>query len=350
VVAPPHLTHSHNPRRPGLVFSSLSQAAAAAAAAAASAAPSLRAAAPAYGLYGLSADVSLIRQYTNGTAVAIGAPLANDLQAQQLSTIDEAAGVLYAIFYDDTTDKPMFTGVSLATGKVVSSVPVPFAESSFVGVGQLCAWEPRQKALIAGGQLANASHVIGLVDPVSGAWTHLATLNSTYLDVLGGASAFASSTGELLFQLGVGDTINIFALNTQTGAVQQYTQDFDGGHDIVTMDYDPTTGDVFGLGIMAAGSSIERTVTRLHTGNYTISLVGKVPDYTIESGGIAALNVASRTLYWIGQKSGGNPGTAPFYLIGNSIVNASVVSVSAGALCTSDPGCPWSLEYLNAKF
>ena len=96
-------------------------------------------AAPPFGLYGLSDNVGLIRVFNNGTMVPVGLPLPNELQAQELSCIDEKHGILYAIFYDESKNLPMFTGVSLSTGAIVSSVPVPFAESSFIGVGQMVA-------------------------------------------------------------------------------------------------------------------------------------------------------------------------------------------------------------------
>lgn len=105
--------------------------------------------------------------------------------------------------------------------------------------------------------------------------------------------------------------------------------------------------------------------------------VMQVLDYTVESGGIAALDYKSRLLYWIGQKT--NAGVNdPFYLIGLSLTDASVrVSVvcatpcphcvdaaaslvnaavpclaclqSAAYLCDADAACPWTLEYANPK-
>jgi hypothetical protein len=308
----------------------------------------LAAAAPPYGLYGLSDSVQLIRAFNNGTTVPVGPALpSNDLQAQQLSAIDEKNGILYAILYDDVKNVPTFTGISLATGKVLSSVPVPFAESSFVGVGQLVAWEPGSAQLIAGGQLANLTHVIGLVNPTSGEWTHVASLNSTWLDVLGAATCFAPSTGDLIFQLGTQTSIDVFTLNIKSGAVKPFDQSFSNGQNIETCDYDPISGSAFGLGIEPSGSTFKRTIVALHPTNMTISVVGDVTDYGIESGGIAAINVASHSLYWIGQKTGAAPND-PFYLVQSSLKDGS--TVSSGELCTSDPTCPWSLEYLNARF
>jgi hypothetical protein len=315
---------------------------AAALAASASAAP------PSFGLYGLSPTVDLIRVYPNASTVPIGPALpSNLLQAQELSTIDEKAGVLYSILYDDKADKPMFTGISLSTGAVVSSVPVPFAESSFVGVGQLVAWEPTSARLIAGGQLANQSHVIGLVDPKSGAWEQVAMLNSTWLDVLGGAVTYIPPINSLAFQLGTQTSIDVFLLDMATGAITEVDQSYANGANVETMDYDPVSQTVYGLGILPSGSTFERSIVALHPSNKTITVVGPVKAYGIESGGIAAINVGARGLYWVGQKTGASPND-PFYLVCNSLVNASVLS--AAELCTSDPTCPWSLEFLNARF
>lgn len=279
--------------------------------------------------------------------VPVGSPLPNELQAQQLSCMDEKHGILYAIFYDETKNAPMFTGISLTTGAIVSSVPVPFAESSFIGVGQFMAWDPLSAQLLAGGQVANQSHIIGWVNPTTGAWTHLSTVPSTYLDVLGGAVTFSETMGDLFFQLGTNTSINIFSLNVKTGALKQFDQSYTDGHNLETMDFDVVSGNVYGLGILPSGNTFERTIVVLYPQNMTMAVVGKVEKYGIESGGIAALAVG-QSLFWIAQKTGAAPAD-PFYLIQNSLKDASVISVSA-ELCTSDPTCPWSLEYLNAKF
>lgn len=48
-----------------------------------------------------------------------------------------------------------------------------------------------------------------------------------------------------------------------------------------------------------------------------------MPDYLIDSGGVAALDTTGGVLYWVGQKTNASS-TDPFYLIGLSLADASV--------------------------
>jgi len=96
-----------------------------------------------------------------------------------------------------------------------------------------------------------------------------------------------------------------------------------------------------------------------------------VPDYGYELGGIAALDTTAGVLYWPGQAMNASD-NAPYYLIGLSIADASVVvrfpdcccaclrrtashqlhpyrthtaAQSSAMLCETAAGCPWSLEW-----
>lgn len=224
------------------------------------------------GLYGLDPQQTLLAVYPNATTSAIGPAHPSLLQAQQLSALDEANQILYFIGtflrrgllgihgaysrsavrtrhprstlgshansaltarptyagYQLSNSTAMFTGLDLNTGAVTSSVPIPFSDSAFIGVGQvralaerrglgdasrmrlqswvdpaalleasatppssfinftnnehrfehcttihfpmqMMAWEPNSQRLICGGQLADQTHVIGLIDPITGA-------------------------------------------------------------------------------------------------------------------------------------------------------------------------------------
>lgn len=305
----------------------------------------LAAPAPA-GLYGLSPDVALIQVFNNGSSAAVGAPIPGELQAQQVSTIDETRQVLYMLGFNesDSTSPVNVVGISLATGNVVSTAPMPYASSTFVGVGQNIVCEPKTGVLISSGQeQVNGPHVVGFVKPTTGQYTKVASLPAADLDVLGGPAAYAPETNTYVFQLGVGNGINLFSVNMTDGTYKTFPQS--DVSNIETLDYDAKTGLMYGLGIAVSGNAWNRTLVALHPTDMTITTVGVIAGYGIESGGIAALNVAARSLYWIGQQTGaGN--NAPFYLIQVSLADASVISASV--LCSSDPACPWSLEYLNS--
>jgi hypothetical protein len=232
------------------------------------------AAAPA-GLYGLTSALQLVRVADDGAFTPVGAPHSGYAQAQQLSCIDAEAAVLYFVGYDLSAQKPMVVGVDLATGAQVSAVPLPFAENTDVGIGQMLAFEPGSKRLIAGGQDAGLNHVVGLIEPVTGAWTQLVNLTHQYRNVFGAASAYVPTTQRLLFDLDV----DILSLDLATRKVTVTPQNY--SWNILGLNFDKQSGLVFGL----AGGPGEgvRTVVALDPRAMNISHVGDVPDYANQS-------------------------------------------------------------------
>ena len=74
------------------------------------------------------------------------------------------------------------------------------------------------------------------------------------------------------------------------------------GFGILGMNRDPATGVIFGL----AGGPGQgmRTVVALHAGNRTIEVVGSVPAYAMQMGGITAYNWVAKSVFWIAQATG----------------------------------------------
>jgi hypothetical protein len=239
---------------------------------------SASAAAAPKGLYGLSASVGLIRIADNGTTTAVGPAMGQKYgQAQGLSTIDAAGGIFYSILFDLSTSKPMLTGLSLASGAVVSSVAVPFTEEGFIGVGQWLAFEGQR--VIVGGQSATQTHLVGTIDPVKGGYKQIVALNASLLDVLGGChAAYVKSSNEVLIQLGTQTppAINVYAIDVTSGKVRVSEQT--AAANIVTLSYDQTTDIVVGLGIQTAGGKLQRTISSLDpkTLKVTVGLRGMV--------------------------------------------------------------------------
>ena len=304
------------------------------------------AAPPPAGLYGLSARAALVRVLDNGTTVAVGAPACSDcLLAQGLSTLDAAGAVFYSVLYDEATRTPMLTGLALATGAVVSSVALPFVEpvTPQVGVGLWLAFCAATGRVLAGGQDASQAHVMGAVDPRSGDFRRFASINASAHNNVGCAceAAYVPSTDEVVLQLGTHSPlpagIDIFAVNVGTGAVRFTGQS--ASRNIVSLSYAADADVVVGLGINFAGGALQRTVSRLDPLSLRIDVVGNVSAETIASCGIAAYNSATRGLYWIGDRTGNDA----FELVQSSVADASLIST--GALCATDPECPWSLEY-----
>jgi hypothetical protein len=288
------------------------------------------------GLYGLTERLQLVRVADNGTFTPVGIPHSAYAQAQQLSCIDSESAILYFIGYDLSAQKPMVVGLDLATGAQLSAVPLPFAENNDVGVGQMLAFEPHSKSLISGGQDADLNHIVGLIEPITGAWTLLVNLSHAYRNVFGAASVYVPTTRRLLFDLDV-DILSVDLVTRKVAVTgQNYTWN------ILGMNFDNRTGDVYGL----AGGPGEgvRTVVRLDPRAMNISHVGDVPDYANQSGGITAMCEATQSIYWIAQKTGA-PFSSPWYLVRNSIKDGKTLSVS-DIICAQDAACPWSLHCL----
>jgi hypothetical protein len=297
-----------------------------------------------FGLYGVSEDVQLLRVYTNGSSSVISqiGSAGEYGQAQGLSTIDQTNGIFYSILYQLSSSKPFLVGVSLTSGKIVSSVPVPFEDNAFIGVGQWLVYSGPDQ-IVVGGQDAAQNHLMGTISPTKGNYKQVAKLNASLLDVLGGChAAYSPATDSVYIQLGTQNppAINVYEVNIRTGAVRQ-TNETDTAN-IDTLSFDPTTKMIYGLGIQVAGSNLQRTIVSLDPSTLRITTVGKVNVETIESGGIAALDSKGKTLYWIGDKTGNDD----FFLVGNSITAGAKVE-STGDLCKADAACPWMLEFYS---
>ncbi len=329
----------------------------AAAAAAVAVAPSASAPSspPPLGLYGLSEDLvkqkaNLLYISGNASVTTVGPPFpASWQEGQQLSALDGATGTLYTLVFDILAKAPRFVGISLATGAVVSNVPAPFHEDPFIGLGQAVAWDPSSARIIAGGQDANLTHVIGFIDPATGAWEQVAALNASLTDVFSAGTAYIPTINALAYQLRTGNAVEIYVVDMATGRVAEVDQSYGAGAgNLETMDYDPVTDTVYGLSVIVLpNNTLARAVSALHPHNLTITLVGLVPGFASEYEGIGAVDVAGRSLWWVGQKSGAAP-TDPAWLIQSSLADGGVVSAAEFCSPSAVFGCPWSMAFLNA--
>jgi hypothetical protein len=304
-------------------------------AAAASAAASASAATAPPGVYGLNQQLQLSRVFPNGTSLPVGPPHSSYDAAQQLSCIDGDTGVLYFIGYDRSAAAPTLVGLDLTTGAQVSAVALPFAEAQDEGLGQLVAWEPASKRVIVGGAVNATTHVVGLIDPVAGAFAPVAYLTD-FRNVFGAASVYVPTRRVFLFDLDV----DLVILDLDKGTFVAVPQNASWG--LLGLNFDKATGDVYGL----AGGPGEgvRTVVRLDPTVMNVTITGYVPDWANQSGGITAYDSYARAMFWIAQKAGAAPGD-PFYLVSVSVDGGKVLTVSSGPLCTTDAACPWSLHW-----
>lgn len=285
-------------------------------------------------LYGLSADAALIELSPNGTVRQLSAPQPY-AQAQQLSCVDAARGIFFFLGYDRSTGKPALVGLSLASGATVSTTPLPeFYDQTYVGIGQYVATQPNSPRVFVGGQDASRNHIVGLVDPASGAFEVLGNFSAGLRDVFGGTSVFVPATGELWFEL----DLDIFVLNVETRAVTVIP--VNASYEILGMNLDDRSGLVYGLG-GGPGQGV-RTVVALDPARRTITPVGSVPGYAMQMGGMTAYDPVARSVFWIAQQTGADS-SAPWWLVQNSIDGGGVLS--AAPICVAGGVCPWSLHH-----
>jgi hypothetical protein len=339
------------------LFPSLQLALLAAAAAAASSPAPL-------GLYGLSEDNLHLTAHLLSISAATGAitPVGPSLPPQyqvgtQLTALDERRGILYTLVYDFiTTHRPYLLGLNLSTGALLSAVPAPFHADPFVGLGELVAWDSLGGRVIVSGQLANLTHVVGFLDPLTGAWDPRASLDAALGDVFSSPACFVPPLNALAFQLRNNLTVDIFLADLSgTGKVTLVNQSYTDARDLGTLEWDPVTGKVYGLGILVRGSgknaTLVRTLSALDPATLTISEVGAVEGYLSEYDGIGAIDVAGRSLWWVGLPTGAGP-NAPADLLQLSLDDARVLS-AVQSFCDpsqldTNVSCPYSIEYLNA--
>lgn len=245
-----------------------------------------------------------------------------------------------------TTSASNLVGVSLDTGAIVSDVAVPFWQPPIVGQGQQLAFDSQDGRLIAVGQLSEEGDtVIGYLEPSNGHFAQVASINTT-LDTPGpGAAAYVPSIDALVLSYVVnGTTLELVSVDMRSGAISLWPESFPADHLLETLDYDPHTGLLVGLGLRAINETAsERTLVSLDPLKQTWGVIGTVPDFLVAAANVAAINPSNRTLYWVGEQSSADGPNNPFYLIALSLEDASVQSASI--LCSNFDYCPWSLEW-----
>jgi hypothetical protein len=247
--------------------------------------------------------------------------------------------------------QPFIVGLDVASGQPFTSAPLPaFTEGGFVGVGQALAYCAASSRLVGIGQGPDGTHLVGFIEPESGAWELLASISSNYSVDPTTPAVCSDAAQAVLLVLGSPDGANqlIFAVDINTGAVSAVVEDFPDGHDLQTLAQDPVSGAIYGIGLVpAAGAqgSYNRTLAVLDPVHLNASIVGLVPGWLVSWGGFAAVDAASRSLLWVGQAAEGDPGVAPFALIATRLADASTAGATTIKCTVAAPtGCPNGLQ------
>ena len=124
--------------------------------------------------------------------------------------------------------------------------------------------------------------------------------------------------------------------------------------------YNPADGFLYGVGTSALSDDTplwNRTVDRLDPTTLEAAEVGVVPGgwgTEVGAAGAVANDVPGGSIFWLGCEGStinSTVSTTGFYLIQNSLVNASVLSVSAQPLWIArgfPPACPSSFQWVRS--
>jgi len=287
--------------------------------------------------------------------------------------MDDRNAIFYLIGYNFTDEMANLIGISTITGAVTSNVELPFAESGFVGVGQAVDFDPTTGDIIATGRLTSSGpHTVLRMNAKTGIYKVIADVDGG--DVLGAATCFNPVTSTEYLEFATNDTfaatyrrmaarltstvdnvisdaaspnrlsIDLYGVDTKSGKVEHIIEDPEVGKVLTTMQFDPKTRTIIGLGYHIIDGKFHRTMERFDPVAKAWSQIAELPDCLMESGGVSALDVVGRVLYVIMQKTGALP-SDPWYLLG---LNADTgKAVSNVILCRDFPACPWSLEFAN---
>lgn len=325
----------------------------------------------------LDGDFVLASLSPNGTLSPIGAPLGIS-PAWGVSTFDAVAGTFFTLNLDDGT----VVGVSAATGTIVSRAPLPrvFATD---GCCVFIAWAPDLHGLAVVGDAANGTHIVGLLDAATGAFSVRAAFATPGdRDNAVGNAAYVPRAQLFVFDVKVAggalpeDSYVNFAVNVTSGAVFNRTDPNGepGPSVLATRDFYAGDGLIYGTGTLQCIDdpppceqyAFNRTVTSLDPRTLALTVRGLVLAFGVSLGSISAVGDAGTpggSIFWLGFATPFVPGRGvPIFLVQNALADARVLSQSAplcvmGALpppslaaargrrAQVHPDCPWSLEW-----
>jgi hypothetical protein len=302
------------------------------------------------GLYGIDSSQHLAYFFGNGSSIKVG-PGVNSSRyvlAEGLSTIDTSSATLFLIALDLEQRTPVLLSVPLATGVAFPVLQLPFSEDfDAIGAGQVMSFIPESGLVIVGGVRPDGSTQLATVDPTGQKYTAFADLPNNVSVSLGTSQAvyFPSTRKLAILVVGANPPYPrlVAVVSLQSGAVAYVPNGMNPRID--TIDYDPLTGDAFGLGTFGAtDDACDRVTVRLTADGLTATVVGTIHGYCDSLGGFSTLDSDDRSIWWLGAVAGNDDS---FFAL-NVALNENATVLSSGLICTSSiSGCPLTFEYYN---
>ena len=281
------------------------------------------------------------------------------------STIDSDNGVLYFV----GSTKPAFqmgnvslVGVSLSTGAMVSNTAFPIVPSTGPGRSEIfeaaIAYASDLKEIVVlitdftcdtPPCVSGNQHVLGTINPNSGEWKVVRTVSHpTSTAVQPGPGVYVPGKQTFIFQLGIKQVLTQFAYSFKTGALLNAT-----GAQFTEFEFNPKDGMLWGHGVTMSpdGKWIVRTLSKMDPSTLKVEVVKVLSSLCVDGGNLVTLDVEKQTLYWLSSLSKDDSNSSkPFYLIGVSLANSTIVSQSlmcpTWEYAQSGPSkCPATLNY-----
>jgi len=266
-----------------------------------------------------------------------GPLIPSELVTQQLAAYDQARGILYALAFDVNKEETTLLALNATTGAVISIVLVPalVADPTPVGAGQGLCVEPATGRLVAVGQKTlTGAREVGFVNPTTGNYTLVVTLDATLEAGLSSIAACSGSGTVLVTGVVGGASYDLISVDLASKKVTTIVEGFSDDHNFQAFAYDAINREFIGLGV--SPDQEYRIVAALSETTLGFSFRGNVTSgYLVMMGSIAAYDAATKTIFWMGTK--GDTPTAPFSVVGVSAADASTVSVSSAPLTKPEP-------------
>lgn len=264
---------------------------------------------------------------------------------QGLSTIDVSSAMLFVMAYD-AKHVPVLLSLPLDTGVPSVVLTLPFGEDdTAIGANQIMAFAPDLGRVIVGGVTQGGSVELATVDPATQNYSAFATLPANISIALDTSQAAYLPSTKTMIMLTIGNdppyTRQIAAVSLATGSVELLENGLEPR--VNTIDYDPVTGDAFGLGTTGDDEST-RVIVRIAAKGLGVSTVGTVQGYSDSLGGFSALDYDTRSIYWLGAESGNDDG---FYIL-NVALTPNATVLSTGLACVSSLSCITTFEYYSS--